>query len=221
MFRKTNKTTINKNKTINSYTSLRFSFIFRYFKVFQLSPNIHIWSVWFVITCGQYFNKLDNLARHRAQHERPEAKQRLLTKILVAPELGPVTKQQRTVSPPTNTHQEKSRVAADTEVLPDDPETRPLYIKHWQSIQTEKATGNRVQDRYNFTLHEMTASTFTEVVRRIFREQTTAFKINVSFGFSYDIWKPVNYATTIPARTTPNCFMFHTSSELKKTCWGF
>jgi hypothetical protein len=31
----------------------RFSFIFRYFKVFQLSANIHIWSVWFVITCGQ------------------------------------------------------------------------------------------------------------------------------------------------------------------------
>ena len=53
MFRKTNKTTINKNKTINSYTSFRFSFIFRYFKAFQLSPNIHIWSVWFVITCGQ------------------------------------------------------------------------------------------------------------------------------------------------------------------------
>ena len=32
MFRKTNKTTINKIKTINSYTSFRFSFIFKYFK---------------------------------------------------------------------------------------------------------------------------------------------------------------------------------------------
>jgi hypothetical protein len=29
----------------------------------------------------------------------------------------------------------------------------------------------------------MTASTFTEMVHWIFREQTTAFKINVSFGF--------------------------------------
>ena len=27
--------------------------------------------------------------------------------------------------------------------------------------------------------------------------------------FSYDIWKLVNYATTIPARTTPDLFMFH------------
>jgi hypothetical protein len=39
MFRKPNKTTINKNKTTNFYqsTSFRFSFIFRYFKVFQVS----------------------------------------------------------------------------------------------------------------------------------------------------------------------------------------
>jgi hypothetical protein len=29
----------------------------------------------------------------------------------------------------------------------------------------------------------MTASTFPEMVRRIFRQQITAFKINLSFGF--------------------------------------
>jgi hypothetical protein len=29
----------------------------------------------------------------------------------------------------------------------------------------------------------MTASTFPEMVRRIFRQQTIAFKINLSFGF--------------------------------------
>jgi hypothetical protein len=29
----------------------------------------------------------------------------------------------------------------------------------------------------------MTASTFPEMVRRIFRQQTTAFKINLAFGF--------------------------------------
>jgi hypothetical protein len=45
MFRKPNKTTINKNKTTNCYrsTSFRFSFIFRYFKVFQVSQ---------IFTCG-------------------------------------------------------------------------------------------------------------------------------------------------------------------------
>ena len=63
------------------------------------------------------------------------------------------------------------------------PRDQSLYRQHWQSIRTEEATGNRVQDRYNFALHEMTASTFTEMVHRIFREQITAFKINLSFGF--------------------------------------
>jgi hypothetical protein len=45
MFRKPNKTTINKNKTTIFYrsTSLRFSFIFRYCKVFQVSQ---------IFTCG-------------------------------------------------------------------------------------------------------------------------------------------------------------------------
>jgi len=59
------------------------------------------------LTCGvcdQYFNRLDSLARHRAHHERPEAKQRLPMKRPVAPEPGHMTKQRHTVSPPTNTH---------------------------------------------------------------------------------------------------------------------
>jgi hypothetical protein len=68
-------------------------------------------------------------------------------------------------------------------ILPEDPETCILYLRHWNTIRTEEVTGNGVQDRYNFTLHDMTASTFPEMVRRIFRQQTTAFKINLSFGF--------------------------------------
>ena len=68
-------------------------------------------------------------------------------------------------------------------MLPEDPETRVLYLRHWNTIRTEEATGNRVQDRYNFTLHEMTASTFPEMVRGIVRHQASAFRINVSFGF--------------------------------------
>jgi hypothetical protein len=77
--------------------------------------------------------------------------------------------------------QDKTKKQVDLpDVLPEDPENRVLYLRHWKSIRTEEATGNRVQDSYNFTLHEMTASTFTEMVHRIFREQTTAFKINVS-----------------------------------------
>jgi hypothetical protein len=44
MFRKPNKTTVNKNKTTNFYrsTSFRFSFIFRYFKVFQMKRIVYL-----------------------------------------------------------------------------------------------------------------------------------------------------------------------------------
>ena len=44
MFRKPNKTTINKSKTTNFYrlTSFRFLFIFRYFKVFQVKIIVYI-----------------------------------------------------------------------------------------------------------------------------------------------------------------------------------
>ena len=44
MIRNPNKTTINKNKTTHFYrsTSFRFSFIFRYFKVFQVKIIVYI-----------------------------------------------------------------------------------------------------------------------------------------------------------------------------------
>ena len=99
--------------------------------------------------CGQYFN---SLARHRVHHERPEAKQRLPMKRPAAPEAGPSTKQRRTVSPPPRTPMENP---VGPDVLPEDPETRALYRQHWQSIRTEEATGNRIHERYNFTLHEI------------------------------------------------------------------
>jgi hypothetical protein len=115
-----------------------------------------------------------------ARETRGEAETTDEEKRPVPPEPGPVTKQRRTVlPPPPKTH----RVAADTKVLPDDPETRDLHRQHWQSIRTEEASSNRIQEWYNFTLHEMTASTFPEMVRYLYRQQTTAFKINLSFGF--------------------------------------
>ena len=112
--------------------------------------------------------------RHRALHQRPEVMKR-------PPSPGPSNsppKQPRSHSP-----QSSNSPSVEPDILPEDPETRILYLRHWNTIRTEEVTGNRIQDRYNFTLHDMTASTFPEMVRRIFRQQTTAFKINLSFGF--------------------------------------
>ena len=96
-----------------------------------------------------------------------------------APDPGPSPKQRNTVLPPRT----PMGNPVEPDVLPEDPETRALHRQHWQSIRTEEATGNPIQELYNFTLHEMTASTFPEMVRYLYRQQTTAFKINLSFGF--------------------------------------
>ena len=122
---------------------------------------------------------MDNLARHCAQRERPETKHRQPMKRPAAPETGPSPKQRSTVLPPKTPM--GNPVGPD--VLPEDPENRALYRQHWQSIRTEETTGNHIQERYNFTLHEMTSSTFPEIVRYLYRQQTTAFKINLSYGF--------------------------------------
>jgi hypothetical protein len=50
-------------------------------------------------------------------------------------------------------------------------------------VGTIRSTGQVVYSRVVGDVHDMTASTFPEMVRRIFRQQITAFKINLSFGF--------------------------------------
>jgi len=59
------------------------------------------------------------------------------------------------------------------DVLPEDPYSIALYRQHWQPIWTKEATDNRIQDRYNFTLHEMTVesclSYLTEVSEEAYR----------------------------------------------------
>ena len=131
--------------------------------------------------CGQYFNRRESMLRHRALHERPEVRPMMLVKRPAPPEPGPSnspTKRPRIHSP-----QSSSSPSVEPNILPEDPETRILYLRHWKTIQTQENSGNRVHDRYNFTFHDIIASTFTEMVHRIFRQQTTAFKISVSFGF--------------------------------------
>ena len=84
--------------------------------------------------------------------------------------------------PRIHSPQSSNSPSVEPSILPEDSETRILYLRHWKFIRTRENTGNRVQDRYNFALHEMTASTFPEMVRRIFTQQSIAFTINLLFG---------------------------------------
>ena len=154
--------------------------------------------------CGQGFKRADHRKRHQEVHDQRQffecphstssfTRERDLRRH--------VSNRHRDINGPTSTgpsgERSRSPICRSTErpsvrqpsvqdepqILPEDPETRILYLRHWQSIRTEEHTGNRIQDRYNFILHDITVSTFPEMVHRIFRQQTTAFKINVSFGF--------------------------------------
>ena len=130
--------------------------------------------------CGQYFNRRESMLRHRALHERPEAKQRLPMKRPAAPEPGPSPKHHHLAPLPAKTPMENN---VEPDVLPGDPDIRILYLRHWNNIRIDEATDNPIQDRYNFTLNDITSSTVPEMVHHIFRHQTTAFRINVPFGF--------------------------------------
>jgi hypothetical protein len=124
------------------------------------------------------------MLRHRALHERPEVRPMMKRPPYPGPSNSPPN-QPRSHSPQSSNSPSirQPSVQDELQLLPEDPETRILYLRHWNTIQTQENSGSRVQDRYNFTLHDIAASTFPEMIRRIFRQQTTAFKINLSFGF--------------------------------------
>jgi hypothetical protein len=164
--------------------------------------------------CGQYFNRLDNLARHRAQHERPEAKQTTdeeISSTWSRTQPKAATYRVTTNKYPPRKEPSCSRYGGST-WRPRDP--CPIF-------KTLEYHSDRGSDRYNFTLHEMTASTFTEMVHQIFREQTTAFKINVSFGFSLRHMETGELRYYHSSQNNSRLLMFHTSSEQKKTWRNF
>ena len=76
-----------------------------------------------------------------------------------------------------------------TRPFPQDPINPPnelpsqLHRQHWRAIRTRQSRGNRVQDWYNYRLSSMDMSEFSTYVEHIFEDQTTVFKLNLSFGF--------------------------------------
>ena len=54
--------------------------------------------------------------------------------------------------------------------------------EHWSTIRTRVARGH-VQTRFNYRLTSLDTTALEEPLKRMFQEQTTAFKINLSYGF--------------------------------------
>ena len=79
--------------------------------------------------------------------------------------------------------------ASTSNPFPQDPVYPPadvpstLHRDHWRTIRTRQSRGNRVQDWYNFRLNSLNMGELVNDVERIFQDQTTVFKLNLSFGF--------------------------------------
>ena len=115
--------------------------------------------------CGQYFNRNKSMLRPRALHERSEVRSMMLVKRPASPRpSNSPLKRPRIHSP-----QYFNSPSVEPNILPEEPETRILYLRHWNTIQTQE-NRKRVQDRYNFTLNDITSSTFPEMVHHILRQ---------------------------------------------------
>ena len=73
------------------------------------------------------------MLRHRSFHERPEVRRRMLVKRSASP--GPSNnpaKRTRIHSP-----QSSNSPFVEPNILPEDPKTHILYLRHWNTIQTQ------------------------------------------------------------------------------------
>ena len=68
-------------------------------------------------------------------------------------------------------------------VLPPSVLPSTLHQEHWKATRTRQSRHNNVQDWYNYRLHSTDITELERYVDDIFRDQTTAFKLNLSFGF--------------------------------------
>ena len=134
--------------------------------------------------CDQYFNRQDSYHRHRLLHSKPDSKPILTNRKRPSETPQPPAKRPRLTEPShTEGPSDTPQASSEPSLLPEDPETRSLYVDHWNTIRTHESTGNPIQDRFNFTLHGIHPSSFQDMVQSVFVRQSTAFKLNNSFGF--------------------------------------
>ncbi len=64
-----------------------------------------------------------------------------------------------------------------------DASLREEYRNNWSAIRTAHRTQQKVQDVYNFRLEDIDVRSIYDQLQAMFRQQTSRFKVNVSYGF--------------------------------------
>ena len=138
-------------------------------------------------TCNRAFTRRVKLLTHKcvtADHHSCESCRRTFsTRCKLKRHL-----RETSCSQPLPPEPKRQRVAAREEDPDDlteppsqqDPDLQDVLTQHWSSIRSNVARGP-IQIRYNYRLENNNTRTLD--LRQIFREQTTACKVNLSYGF--------------------------------------
>ncbi|CAB3996383.1 Zinc finger and SCAN domain-containing 22 [Paramuricea clavata] len=139
--------------------------------------------------CHKTFNRKDDLSRHMKMHERRGAERGYTcnpinaksTKLAVGnvPRRRPGARRAST-SAVVN---EGPHPFPEDLLLPPPNLPSQLHRDSWRAIRTRQSRGNRIQDWYNYRLSSVHMGQLVNSIQHIFEDQTTAFKLNLSFGF--------------------------------------
>ena len=129
----------------------------------RCTPNLFVCTV-----CNSSFGRKDNLDRHRRT-----------VQCGAPPQPGPAPKRRKV----THLH-EDPLTPPPVEPSNDELSSDLQYAirENWASVRTYVARGP-VQTRVNHRLSSLDTRELQEPLHQLFEEQTTAFKVNVSFGF--------------------------------------
>ncbi|CAB4040471.1 Zinc finger and SCAN domain-containing 22 [Paramuricea clavata] len=140
--------------------------------------------------CGEVFRNIFPLQAHQREVHQVGRGKRTKTPTRR-------TKRQRTDEPePTRSSTHVNEGASMSAVVNKGPQPFPqdsilppsnlpsqLHRDHWRAIRTRQSRGNRVQDWYNYRLSSVNMGQLVNSIQHIFEDQTTVFKLNLSFGF--------------------------------------
>jgi len=117
----------------------------------------------------------------------------MLVKRSASPEPGPFNSPAKRTR--IHSSQSSNSPSVEPNILPEDPETRILYLRHWNTIQTQENSGNRVQDRYNFTLNDITSLHFSRDGTQYFHITDVGFQNQCLIWFYFE--KRRNWRITV------------------------
>ncbi|KAK3725754.1 hypothetical protein QZH41_001058 [Actinostola sp. cb2023] len=93
------------------------------------------------------------------------------------------TKEVNDAAASTSWESDPLMMPSDVYIPNDEPSVRNVVREHWRGIRTRQSRRNRIQDWYNFRLESYERHVFQQILFQILADQSTVFRLNLSFGF--------------------------------------